>query len=254
MTYEGKGSVINSSQIWDGSKWVERSSGIVAPHDTTHSPVALYQLNETLDDTSGNALTGLTVVGTERYTEILPGIRGLVCSGNYAYVNATEASIQITGDLTLECIVVLYSLPAATLTIIEHALTGETEVTNVLYKIGVQSGGVLEYFAEQGAGVNIQYLLNRMMSVGIPVHVALVRSSNNVTFYLNGEQIGATSTGLSAPTGGASGKLYIGTNSDASQDWNGVVASVKIISSALTAAQIKAEYNRTLGPALGELS
>jgi hypothetical protein len=119
MTYEGKGSIVNSSQIWDGSKWIERSSGIVAPHDTTHSPTALYQLNESLDDTSGNALTGLTVSGTMRYTEILPGIRGFVCSGNYAYMNAGESTLRITGDLTLEFIAVLYSFPSSGNVIIE---------------------------------------------------------------------------------------------------------------------------------------
>lgn len=154
MGYGGRGSVGGKSRIWDGAKWVETASGIAIPHNTTHSPVALYQLDELLTDTSGNAVTTLILAaGTARYTNIVPGIKGAAFDGTaYYYVNA------------------------------------------------------------------------------------------------------AVSTGLSAPTGGSSDKLYIGSNADALQDFNGAISSVKIIGSALTPAQIRAEYNRTLGPALGELS
>jgi hypothetical protein len=134
-------------------------------------------------------------------------------------------------------------------------VSSEIATENILYRIYINAG-IIGYFAERGSGINIQYTVDRMPPIGVPFHLAMVRptDTDDVTFYLNGEQIGASSSGLDGPTDGQNARLYIGTSGDAAADFDGVIASVKIINSALTAAQIKAEYNRTLGPALGELS
>lgn len=254
MGYTGRGSVGGKSRVWDGAKWVETASGIAVPHDTTHNPVGLYQLDESLTDTSGNNNWYLSAVGGAGaiYTSIVPGIRGHGFDSYLRGINATP-NLAITGDLTIEMIVIVYEVPSGTnQRLIMHGQSGETEATNVVYCIDHILGGGLRYHAEYDAGVDIIYDINDTLPIGIPVHLALVRSSNDVTFYMNGRQIGATSSGLNAPTGGSSGYLYLGLDFGNFYVLEGAIGSVKIISSALTAEQIRAEYNQTLGPIFGE--
>jgi hypothetical protein len=171
---------------------------------------------------------------------------------SHLYVNAAESSLVITGDLTIELIVIPMAI-GSDMCLIDHSADGETEADNTAYRLYLTSGYALGYGAESGAGSDISYNINDGIGMGVPTHIALVRSSNNISFYTNGEQLGATSTGLGAPTGGTSGRFYIGDNAAGTAKFTGAISSVKIINSALSAAEIKAEYNKTLGPTYGEI-
>jgi len=259
MASKGRGTAAGASQNWDGNKWTEILENVGSLyHDTTHSPVALYQLNESLTDTSGNGLTSFSVgTGTERYASILPGLKGALFDGStYLYVNALESSLQITGDMTIEMIVSVGKLVVAASSLLNIAGVGETEVTNAMATISLRAfdSNALDWIHESGAGVNQTYNTNIGMPFGRPVHLAAIRSSNDITFYLNGERFEAGSSGLSAATGGTDAKLYLGSLSDGNQKFTGAISSLKILNSALTPAQIRAEYNRTLGKVFGEHS
>jgi hypothetical protein len=257
MANKGRGSSSDKSLSWDGNKWaeVDVTSGSLY-HDTTHNPVALYQFDESLADTSGNSLTSFSVEsGTERYTNILPGLKGFLFDGSTdIYVNAAEASLAITGDMTIEMILSAGEVASSLAIPVSYYATGETEITNLLYSIRLlaSSANCLSWTHEQGAGVNETYDSNIGVPLGRPIHLAAVRSSNDVTFYVNGERFQSGSTGLNAPTGGSSSRLYAGGQPTASNAFTGAISSLKILNSALTSAQIRAEYNRTLGKVFGE--
>ena len=77
------------------------------------------------------------------------------------------------------------------------------------------------------------------------------RSSNQISFFQNGRQLGATSGTLTTPTDGGSGGFMVGAHWSSGAFPSGyaemVIASLKVIPSALTDAQILDEYNYTIG-------
>lgn len=218
-------------------------------HDNTHSPVGLWQLNGDLTDESGNALTLTNCSGTDRYITIGGGIKGYHFDGASAVCRAsTDAVLRILGDMTIEMLCRINKLDAADY-LISHNEIGELEADNTLYGINFPSSiGGLSYIAEKNAGTNIVHTIDDALDLGVLYHIAMVRDSNQITFYIDGEQAGATSVGLDAPTGGTEGQLALGaTNQGSDNRISATLASVKIIGSALTAAQVRAEYQRTLG-------
>ena len=219
--------------------------------DTTYDPIALYKLDGNVSDSSDSGFNDLTVIGNERYADVGLGLRGFFFDGSSSLeLASSEAILQITGDLTIECIVTINMNTAAGQLLVYHAATGETEATNVLYQItALQTTNQMDYFAEYGVGSNINYSAGACFTAGEAMLLGVVRSSNNVTFYVNGLQIGDASSGLVAPTGGGDGTLKIGS----AYIEGGAICSVKILNTALTADQMKAEFNRSLGPVLGEL-
>jgi hypothetical protein len=227
--------------------------GVAHYLDNTYDPVALYLLNDNLSDSSASGFNDLSLeTGTEQYADVGLGLRGFYFDGASKLVlDSVESSLQITGDITLECII-NYPFSASELHFMYCSASGETLETNGLYQLSITANTrYLSYFAEYGSGVNISYSGSPKVVVAVsePVLVGMVRSSNVITFYVNGKPIGDSSSTLTAPAGGTSTKLNIGT---ALID-GGVISSVKVIDSALTADQMKAEFNLSLGPVLGEL-
>ncbi len=110
----------------------------------------------------------------------------------------------------------------------------------------------LQWTSESGAGVDADYVANSNTTEDLPaqftpVHLAVTRISNVVQFYLNGLPWGLPSSALTTPAGGTSGAFNVSSGSNR-------IFGLKIIASGLTAAQIKAEYNRTMGVAFGALA
>jgi hypothetical protein len=216
-----------------------------------HSPVGLWKLDEDLSDDSGNFFDLSVDTGTELYTEMLPRLRGLFATGTGAFtVGSYQAALGMTGDMTLQFIFSSSVLITSSIQmILHHSNNSEAEGDNLLYSMRLLTSNEMQYFAEQGAGTDIQYSNGIALAPGAPTLVQLVRSSNEVSFYLNGQLKGATSSGLSAPTGGTTGFFYLGNNSGTA--WFGTLASVKLVNSALSAADLVAEYDRSLGPVYG---
>jgi hypothetical protein len=223
-------------------------------HDLTHSPVGLWQLNGGLTDSSGNGFTLTVESGTERYSQLPGGIQGFYFDGSTnLYRSAAEATLRILGDMTIELLCEWIDSPPGTspnsnVVVVTHVglQASSLEVENTLYRLGAAPTLGLRYFAEQGAGGSI--LHDTVDGAGQSLqHIAMVRSSDDVTFYLNGQALSATSTTLAAPTGGGNGRFRIGAAQGLVGPCKAVVSSVKVVASALTAQQVADEYGRTLG-------
>lgn len=225
-------------------------AGVVNYHGLEHNPVGLWQLNGSLADTSGNGFTLTVESGTVFYGYVQPGLRGALLNSTVLIYNTFTSTLAITGDLTIEALVYLPAYTVSQRYLVSHANAGETAVDNYLYGISLLNGsGKVDYFAESGVGVDIVYnpvIADTNRPPLSPCHFAMTRSSQVVQFYLNGRTWGAASGTLGTPTGGGSGRFRIGgTGSIGGPE--GITASVKVIASALTAAQVAVEYNRTLG-------
>ena len=182
--------------------------------DTTYDPVALYLLNDSLSDSSASGFDDLTVTGTESYADVGLGLRGFYFGGTeQLLLDSIESSLQITGDVTVECII-NYPFSTSELHCMYCSGSGETEDANNMYQLSIVANTrYLSYFAERSTGVNISYSGSPkvVVAVGEPVLVGMVRSSDVITFYVNGKPIGDSSGTLSAPTGGTSTTFGIGT-------------------------------------------
>ncbi len=225
-------------------------------HDARFGPLSIWQLNDTLADTGVLGATLVVEAGTSVFCDVLPGLRGFYFDGSTNLVRSSlTPQLQITGDLTVECIVTKTALEADK-TILCHDGQTESSSDNYLYDLYLDSSNQLVYFAEFGSGSNISYTSTGLsLPLGAPVHVALVRRSNQSTFYVNGRQFGPSSSGLVAPEGGANGRFRIGGDfgSSPSARMTGAVSSVKILNKSLTAAQVAEDYNVTLGGVYGYL-
>lgn len=236
--------------------------GTALPHDLTHSPIGLWQFDGDLTDSSGNGFTlSLGAGSTQQFVEMAPGLQGVWFNGTTFYERtSTEATLQVSGPVTMEFIY-LPTAPVLDLQMpLSHGAGTANEVDNALYQFSINSDQQPGFFwesvapranqANTGAGLII-------VPAGIPTHIAATRDgSDHVRFYVNGVQIGATITTSLPAGGGTNGRLRIGTNEFESSTRNVInagMSSVKIIASALTLAQIEAEYNLTLGPVLGPI-
>lgn len=212
-------------------------------HDLTHSPVGLWQLQSDLTDSSGNSLD-LTCSGNYSFVELFPGcgIKGLCVGTTEAKRSSYDASLAITGALTIEMLCSLANRGATEAFALGFTGSGESLATNVLYQLTTISGE-LRYFAEYSSGVDISSLLAPIL-FGIPQHIAFTRSSDGLTLklYQNGNLI-ATKTVTAIPEGGTSAWFQVG----GSNSMGNVIASLKVIASELSATQVAAEAARCLG-------
>lgn len=233
--------------IWTGAA--------VQGHDTTYSPVGLWQLNDTLNDTSGNSFNLTLDNGTVAYSEISPGMRGLALDGSTSVQYAVStATLGRTGDITLECLLNLTSYSNGRF-LISYAGSSSSSTGNALYSIELMRSAALEFTWDQETGTNVASRTSAFANLP-PLnqicHLAMTRISNVIQVYLNGVLTDTSST-LTTPTGGGSSVFRIGTHSSRGAAPQAVVSSVKVVASGLTAAQIASEYNRTLGRLYGEI-
>ncbi|HWA71536.1 MAG TPA: LamG-like jellyroll fold domain-containing protein [Polyangiaceae bacterium] len=232
--------------------------GILQYHDTTHSPVGLWQLNGSLSDSSGNGNTLTVDTGTARYVDIVPGKLAHFFDGSTRLiVSSFVSALAIAGDMTVEFFLQLDSDPTVGPSVFAHDASGETSGANALYSMDFTSSTnkTPRWFSEHGSGTDDTFTVSAPS--GLPPihnvgHVAIVRSSNTIQFYWNGRTLGSASSALTTPDGGSSGRLRIG-GSASNTISRCLICSFKIIASALSANDVKAEYNRTLGPLYGIL-
>lgn len=230
-------------------------------HTTSFSPVALWQLNGNLNDSSGNGFTlTLESGGTARYLNNGPGagdLKGFLFDGVTRLVyNTTGSSLQITGDVTIEMIITLASYSANSV-LFSYGGNNTTEATNLLYNLALATtdGVGLTWSSEHGSAVLDTYTSTlASIPLGVPCHFAVTRTSDVIQFYLNGQAIGAASSALTTPTGGTSSVFHlggeVGTGTNFVPKYSSI-ASVKVIASALSSAQVLSEYQATLGQYYG---
>lgn len=228
----------------------------ISRHDTTSTPVALYQLDSSLTDSSGNGLT--LTCATPLYSDVYAGVRGnFPNASTLAALHRADPSLIITGDITVACLVYAnkqVSSATAVVTQVGDSTDGSfSNAWNYLFSLGMGIGS-LNYIHEASGPSTRTYSVDFQVPVRQLFHYAFTRVSNVIQFYVNGRPAGAASSALTAPGGGSASEVCIGgrLNGDFSSIvsdslFSGVISSVKIIGSGLTAAQMKSLYNNSMG-------
>ncbi len=247
--------------IWDGTAWwIREPRARVQAHSTAYQPLGLWQFSAAstgggtgLTDSSGNGFDLTLEAGTTRYAHITQTMQGLYLDGSSnLFLNSAEPLFRLTGDMTVEMLF-LHLAPAVNDTYwFAHGNAGELEADNVLYALGhFGSAPTVGWLQESGAGTDRTGTpANVGPTPGVLCHWAVTRASNVVTIYNNGHQWGAATTIAATATGGTSGRFRIGALTSGNRI-TGVIASFKLLTRALSAAQIRSEYHFTMGPACG---
>lgn len=224
---------------------------LINKHDTTHSPLGLWQFDGNLNDSSGNGRNLAVNIGTAKYTQPYPGLNGIWFDGLTRLTNSSSV-FRILGDLTIEMFLWINDYTVSSVLL---ACNGNGDAENANFAYQLSSGGadgLLALFWESGAGVDRQYILDGYTAPRKTlIHYAVVRASNIIRFYMDGRQCGADSPVQIAPTGATISTLAVGNSNvtgnplfPATNVW---ISSLKIMDTALTSTQIAAECNRTLG-------
>ncbi len=225
-----------------------------------YGPVGLWNFNGTMRDSSPSQLDLSIGSGNERYTEVSPGMRGFRFDGATSLLKNTPGTVlQITGDVTVQAILIPYVSSQGYVCAYIGAGTGSTN--NALYSM-ICNGGPpwLETFWQTGTNSNQVWPSGASASknagfvFGQPMHHAVVRSGNTALLYANGVLAGPPSAGLTAPTDGSLSIFRVGSLTSAAVFFNGGLTSLKVCRQALTASQIRDEYNKTLGNIYGYLT
>lgn len=226
------------------------SAGSITKFDTTYSPVALYNFEYNLNDSSGN---GLTLTGASTFRENWPGFVALI-SGVPAR-SSNDPILTIPGDITILSLLNMSAVPANG-QVLNFSGNGGSEnpADNFLYTLALPNQDTLQVFSESGGGVDAVFTSTGTSAVlpklNVPFFVGARRQSNVWTFFVQKNQpFGSSSGVLATPTDGSAAflKLRAGTNPPE-------IGSVAIYASALTDAQIKERYNTTIGAIAGFLA
>jgi hypothetical protein len=180
---------------------------------------------------------------------------------DYMYFEGIDGSpLDIIGDVSVSLWLNVDTVGDAENIIYSGEWGNEAEEGNETYFLrwDTTSGNDIEYGHEYGASSLDEYnVFDTNLSADTWYHVVAVRdvSENTVKLYIDGVQTGGTFTYANDPTGGANGEKAIGSNDDGSLDYfDGTIDEVKIYNFALTAGQIKAEYNQGSAQVFGATS
>lgn len=223
--------------------------------------LALYDFSSgTYNDSSGNGQTLTNISGTVGFSYVYPGKLGAALGSNTALLGPIGTAAGIAGDITIEVIAQLTDDPSTPLQLLQYAGLGETEAANAQWGLGLPTMSVtsatsrrLTWTSEHGAGIDDTYTSGGTTVVGWIHNVAYfagTRAANVIQPYYMGEPMGPPSAALTAPTGGSTGRICIGSVAGTSCV-PGIYYSARVTSGAKSAAEIKASYNRTMGPAFG---
>lgn len=205
-------------------------------HDTTNSPLALYQLDGTnrLTDSSGNAKTLTESITAEDGPGYLLNTRSL----SDGRLSRVDSSFQILGAVTIAALVRLDKPAISSAAIAMCAGSGEIEANNITWELAVD-GQNLRWIHEHGSGVNDTLSSTYNLGIGEWYHICGSRDSagTTVNLYLNGSNVGSSSS-LTAPSGGTGSNLSIMDHPDGGFRFAQPIASLAIYSSELTPSQI----------------
>lgn len=257
---------------WDAAsgRWVfinRPTLGSIEYFDATHSPVGLWNFNGTLNPVPGFGYNLTAAAGPVAYADITPGKRGLYVMVGNRFENATgnASNVALLGDMTMLAILQRDGTTGLQ-TIATHAGNGlgvaSGQNTNWAFRMDQATSTAartVSWLSESAVGVDATFTSGGDASLP-PIHnvsfIAARRLGNVIRFYLNGLPFGPDSGILVAPTGGqdATTRFIVGAENRGSLALSQfVLMSLKVVSEALTDDQIKAEYNRTMGPAFGVL-
>jgi len=214
---------------------------------TLHSPAGLWHFDAALTDSSGNARTLSVAAGAAVYAELWPGYLGLDFNGTLR-LSQTNAAFQIGGNLTIEVVMVLNAAPNGFAFLVWGG-PGETEAENAQYQVTINADRSMTFISEHSTGVNDTFTTAAaaVPPPGIPFHFCVTRVSNVIQFYVNGVALGGVSSALTAPTGGGTATLIVGSNVAFSLAAAMLIGDLKIAATGLSAAQVAAEAELSIG-------
>ena len=214
---------------------------------TLHSPLCLYHLDGDINDSSGNGLNLSIGAGSAVYSS-MGGRKSFRFTGaSYLERSSNDASLTLTGDATW-MLVMSHLNPFSANTPMSFGGNSSGAAENILYSFATNAAGGLVFTHHTGTrSAQTHTSADGYIGGGFGQHVAIVRSSNTIAIYVDGIQVGTTSSALSAAAGGGSSKLIIGAAEDGGSKFLGAISEVAIYGSALTAAQVRAQSLRTVG-------
>jgi len=107
-----------------------------------------------------------------------------------------------------------------------------------LYIDNVNASNAFAYGVGVLVGVTNSFQQNRV-DLNTWQHITVVHSGTNVIFYKNGSAIGSSTTSINL---GTNNSAVIGNNAAGTRAFDGLIADVKVYSSALSASEIKNIY------------
>lgn len=278
---QGMGSSLSPSTLTELDTLMTIDSTIVwasrtyEPQVVSANTVGLWRLatagTSQLADQSPNG-NDLTVAdGTRRGASIWPGMGGVYFDGTFGLRGPVGAtSLRLTGDMTVAFITSTFVATGAGAFVstvanphlFAHMTQGETEDTNQLYGLQFTTFPIILYRHERGAGTNDDHTWGSSDEQGVwpsfytPLMVHFVRRSGVAELYFQGVDWVPFSTAKLAPTGGTSGRFTIGCSLNGAggtfaNGYSGIIADFLIENRAWTYAEIRANYNRCMGPVMG---
>jgi hypothetical protein len=232
--------------------------------DTSFSPIVLFNGDTGAADQSGSGLNITAgVANSFGLVDAFTGQKCLYIAAGASMAVAVSAALRITGDVTCIWMGALEDEPGSNFNYFAcgGAAGSELEAENLLYRLNHTLSSnrprVLRASWEHSVGTNVDVdsdAANGGISLpkrGQMHQVAMVRDGTTCRMYINGELV-QTATSLTIPTGGGNAQLLLGANGPgATTVASHLVFSFQVIGSALSTAQILAEYNRTMGPVHG---
>lgn len=215
--------------------------------DTSTNPVALWNFEGNLNDSSGN---DLTLTGTPlRYTSYNQDfITGAAMSASSSFTRTHTDLLTITGALSIEVIGSFVNNDLLQV-LVDCGGSGETLATNFVYRFGINSNGTLYLFWEYGAGTDQTISGDTSIGFVMPTYIGFSRSSGDpcdCNFYINGSSGGSGSlippgggtTAIHSICGSTSGSFLVARGS--------VVSSIRITPEELSPQHFKDTYNQCL--------
>jgi len=170
-----------------------------------------------------------------------------VTTGTMNLLENTDTALGITGDLTIHAIIMTEDAnQGGDATIISYdGGNVDTVNTQILYsmRLGQYTNNV-QYTSEDASHANSDVNLSAAGTTdGVPILLTIVRESNAVQWYFNGEAVGSNSA-VNQPAGGNNSRLAICKNYDAASVFNAaehlVIFGLQINDAAQSATEVMA--------------
>lgn len=181
------------------------------------SPTGYWKCDETsgsaINDSSGNGFH-MTVVGAPNlaYTHLLPNdsTKFLQCpTGNNgaSITSVLGTSPPLSGDYTIECVVMPLDLATTVKMFSIGGGAGETEAVNMQTEFRISTSPILGAFWEHSTGTDDLISSGIVIAEAVVYHAVMVKdgTANTLTFYINGRKVNVASY-ANEPTGGSSGQ------------------------------------------------
>jgi hypothetical protein len=222
---------------------------------------ALYQFDGTADSLTDRGPNGYDLSlleGSTLYTRYR-GIVGLAFTGNDSYIRNNPSLLRTGGfaddhQVTVEAVVLLVTENGQHW-IMGMGAPGVASTSNAMYSLyTLSSQNNYRCFYERGASNDSYVVFNAICPAGLVQYVAFSRNTAGTSAVLNqnGRTVSSI-TGLNPPSSGIIGDtqdLYVGSGCKSvggSEEWSGIIFSIRITLEQFTEAQMLESYNRVRG-------